>query len=119
MERIVGSGSEPTYLPLTNTSLAGLELYFLVCARAPEAVPRITTRAMKVFNIRVSSGWSLHLHQVCPRSRPLETAGKSRGCPGKYGSLATRKCRKTPLIAGFRRPRGRCRADAPVPRLKY
>src|SRR5262245_28114846 len=51
MERIVGSGSEPTYLPLTNTSFDGLVLYFLVCARAPEAVPRITARAITVLNM--------------------------------------------------------------------
>src|SRR5262245_39852281 len=38
MERMVGSGSEPTYLPLTNTSCAGLVLYVLGAANALEAV---------------------------------------------------------------------------------
>src|ERR1700720_1803745 len=54
---MVGSGSEPTYLPLTNTSCAGLVLYFLGAANAPEAVPM--TRAIAsaaLVNMIISCG---------------------------------------------------------------
>src|SRR5262245_34510794 len=67
IERIVGSGSEPTYLPLTNTSFAGLVLYFLGAANALDAVAitRATASAVLV-NMMVSpAGWSITLHPVC------------------------------------------------------
>src|SRR4051794_2455484 len=54
---MVGSGSEPTYLPLTNTSCAELVLYFLGAANAPEAVPM--TRAIAsadLVNMIISCG---------------------------------------------------------------
>src|SRR5215510_15962173 len=55
VERIVGSGSEPRYLPLTNTSFEGLVLYFFGAASRVEAVPTITTRAIAVFVNMVGS----------------------------------------------------------------
>src|SRR5262245_7359735 len=50
MERMVGSGSEPTYQPrVSYTSCAGFVLYFFGAANSAEAVPRITTRSIAVF----------------------------------------------------------------------
>src|SRR5882724_3020666 len=58
IERMVGSGSEPRYLPLVSyTSCAELVLYFLGAANAPEAVPM--TRAIAsadLVNMIISCG---------------------------------------------------------------
>src|SRR5215468_752639 len=61
VERMVGSGSEPIYLPLTNTSCAGLELYFLGAASALDAVATASARASAILvNMVVSpAGWTL------------------------------------------------------------
>src|SRR5215813_14515819 len=63
VERMVGSGSEPTYLPLTNTSFAGLLLYFLGAANALDEVAMAIANASAVLvNMVVSpAGWSIHL----------------------------------------------------------
>src|SRR5262245_8358038 len=67
VERIVGSGSEPRYLPLTNTSFEGLALYLFGAASRVEAVPTITTRAIAVFVNMVGSPvrGSAHSLLVC------------------------------------------------------
>jgi hypothetical protein len=76
MERMVGSGSEPTYQPRTSyTSWAGLVLYvFLGAASAVEAAPTIRTRAIAVFvnMVGVSSlGVLLTPRRCAPASRSL------------------------------------------------
>src|SRR5215510_15125797 len=64
MKRTVGSGSEPRYLPVMSyTSCRGLVLF---CARTPEAVPAIRTRAMAVFiNMVVSYRGVAHTLLAC------------------------------------------------------
>src|SRR6266545_7308792 len=64
MKRTVGSGSEPTYLPVMSyTSCRGLVLF---CASAPEAVPAIRTRAMAVLvNMVISCRGVAHTLLVC------------------------------------------------------
>src|SRR5437867_5573485 len=100
MWRIVGSGSEPTYLPvMSNTSCAGFVLY-LFCASAPEAVPRIRTRAMAVLvNMVVSCGRAcshlagVRLHLV--RSR---ASRESAGCIATFGTKASRRRKRARQI---------------------
>src|SRR5262245_21041244 len=72
IERINGSGSEPTYLPLTNTSCAGLVLYVLGAANALEAVAiTMATASAVLVNMMVSpAGWSITPHPVCAHLEP-------------------------------------------------
>src|SRR3954471_16686091 len=67
VERIVGSGSEPTYLPLTNTSWAGLLLYVFGAASALDAMATARPIASVVLvNMGVSpAGWLVTPHPVC------------------------------------------------------
>src|SRR5262245_14724817 len=83
IERIVGSGSEPTYLPLTNTSFAGLLLYFLGAANALDAVAMAMAMASAVLvNIVVSpAGWSITPHPVCAHLEPARSCRESPGGP--------------------------------------
>src|SRR5499426_1555036 len=61
MERMVGSGSEPTYLPLTNTSFAGLLLCCFGPANALEAtlITRAIAIAVLVNMVKSPAGWSV------------------------------------------------------------
>src|SRR5262245_64316173 len=83
IERIVGSGSEPTYLPLTNTSFAGLLLYFLGAANALDAVAMAMAMASAVLvNIVVSpAGWLVTPHRVCAHLEPARWCRESPGGP--------------------------------------
>src|SRR5262249_21917624 len=67
MERMVGSGSEPTYLPLTNTSFAGFLLCCLGPANALEGT--LTTTAIAIAGlanmVESPAGWSVTPHPVC------------------------------------------------------
>src|SRR5215470_11536736 len=85
VERIVGSGSEPTYLPLTNTSFAGLLLYFLGAANALDAVAMAIASASAVLtNMGVSpAGWSITPHLVCAHLEPARWCRESPGGPAK------------------------------------
>src|SRR5262245_35494269 len=62
MERIVGSGSEPTYLPLTYTSFAGLLLCCLGPANALEAtlIMRAIPSAVLVNMVQSPAGFVGH-----------------------------------------------------------
>src|SRR5262249_39035832 len=59
MERMVGSGSEPTYLPLTNMSFAGLLLCCLGPANALEAtlIMRAIASAVLVNMVEAPAGF--------------------------------------------------------------
>src|SRR5215471_2372167 len=72
VERIVGSGSEPTYLPLTKTSFAGLVLYFFGAASALDAVAMAMAIASAVLvNMGISpAGWLVTPHPVCVHLEP-------------------------------------------------
>src|SRR5262245_56148320 len=63
------SGSEPTYLPLTNTSFAGLLLCCLGPANALEAtlITRAIAIAVLVNMVKSPAGWSVTPHPVCVR----------------------------------------------------
>src|SRR5215510_13355598 len=67
MERMVGSGSEPTYLPLTNTSFEGLLLYCLGPANALEAtlITRAIAIAVLVNMVESPEGLSVTPHRLC------------------------------------------------------
>src|SRR5215510_7503718 len=83
IERINGSGSEPTYLPLTNTSCAGLSLYFLGPANALDAVAitRATASAVLVNMVVTPAGWSITPHPVCAHLEPARWRRESPGGP--------------------------------------
>src|SRR5215510_1629302 len=84
IERIVGSGSEPTYLPLTNTSFAGLLLYFLGAANALDEVAMAIANASAVLvNMVVSpAGWSITPPSgVWPHLEPARWCRESSGGP--------------------------------------
>src|SRR5262245_11501378 len=103
IERIVGSGSEPTYLPLTNTSFAGLLLYFLGAANALDAVAMAMAMASAVLvNIVVSpAGWLVTPHRVCALLEPARWCRESPGGPtmGHHNSnINVRLGERTPLI---------------------
>src|SRR5215510_5355050 len=76
IERMVGSGSEPRYLPVVSyTSCAGFVLYFFGAATAPAAVPRTTASASAVLMNMISlllvvchtsSGVYAHLSRARP-----------------------------------------------------
>src|SRR3954453_9559924 len=102
MKRIVGSGSEPRYLPVvSNTSCRGLLLY-LFCASTPEAVPAIRTRAMAVFiNMVVSCRGSLTPCWCAYLFRALQGLSESAGCIATFGTNASRSRRKARLIRIF------------------
>src|SRR5262245_53249401 len=72
MERMVGSGSEPTYLPLTNTSFAGLLLYCLGPANALEAtlITRAIASAVLVNMSESPAGWLVTPHPVWAHLEP-------------------------------------------------
>src|ERR1044072_5725187 len=81
VERSVGSGSEPMYLPLTNTSCEGLVLCVLGAANALEAVAITMEIASAVLVNMVMSP------VVCSITPPrvdahLEPAGRCRESPG-------------------------------------
>jgi hypothetical protein len=101
---MVGSGSEPTYLPLTNTSCAGLELYDLDAANALEAVAitRATARAVLVNMVVSPAGLSvtpvsgvrahLELTRWCGESPGgPETGHHSSGIKNQLGEWTTLK----------------------------
>src|SRR5215470_2545063 len=81
MERMVGSGSEPTYLPLTNTSYAGLLLCCLGPANALEAtlIMRAIASPVLVNMVEAPVGLSVTPHSVCVHlghaRRPRESPG--------------------------------------------
>src|SRR4051812_22844362 len=81
VERIVGSGSEPMYLPLTNTSCDGLVLCVLGAANALEAVAMAMVIASAVLVNMVMSPvvCSITPHRVYGH---LEPAGQCRESPG-------------------------------------
>src|SRR5882672_12345174 len=95
VERIVGSGSEPTYLPLTNTSFAGLVLYFLGAASALDAVAMAMAIASAVLvSMGVSpAGWSITPHPVCGHLEPARRCRESPGGPatGHHNSGVKRR----------------------------
>src|SRR5262245_2557900 len=120
MKRIVGSGSEPRYLPVvSNTSCWGLVLY-LFCASAPEAVPAIRTRAMAVLvNMVVSCSWVCsHLAGVRLHLLRFDELSESARCIATFGAEASRwseKARQT-RVSGACAPAG---GDALVAGLMY
>src|SRR5262249_44888596 len=83
IERTCGSGSEPTYLPLTKTSCAGLVLYFFVVASALDAVAMARAIASVVLaNIDGSpSGWWVPPHPVCVHLARARRSRESSGGP--------------------------------------
>src|SRR5215470_14279551 len=100
---MVASGSEPTYLPLTNTSCAGFLLYCLVAANALEAVARAMAIASAVLNMVVSPavwightspGVRMHLERTGGRG---ESAGGPTPSPSQQ-RLGGPLSGQTPLI---------------------
>src|SRR5262245_21679457 len=79
--RMNASGSEPTYLPLTNTSFEGLLLYCLGPANALEAtlITRAIASAVLVNMVESPEGLSVTPHRVCVHlghaRRPRESPG--------------------------------------------
>src|SRR5262249_7657699 len=103
MNRTFASGSEPRYLPvMSNTSFRGLVLYFF-CARAPEAVPRIRTRAMAVLvNMVVSCGRvRSHLAGVRLHLQRSDALSESAGCIATFGTKASPEREKSLPNKGF------------------
>src|SRR5215813_4262146 len=119
MKRIVGSGSEPRYLPVvSNTSCWGLVLY-LFCASAPVVVPAIRTRAMAVLiNMVVSYRGRSHLAGVRAYLVRFNALSESAGRIATFGIKRLGKGGKARQI----RVSGICvpaRRDALVTGLKY
>src|SRR5215831_14774848 len=99
MKRMFASGSEPRYLPvMENTSCWGLVLLF--CASAPEAVPRIRTRAMAVLvNMVVSCGRvRSHLAGVRVHLQRPGVLSESAGRIATFGRKAPRRREKARQI---------------------
>src|SRR5262245_50192125 len=119
MKRIVGSGSEPRYLPVvSNTSCLGLVLY-LFCASAPVVVPAIRTRAMAVLiNMVVSCGGRSHLAGVRAHLVRFNASRESAGRIATFGAKILHKRRKAHQIrvSGIYAP---ARGNALVAGLKY
>src|SRR5262245_59358221 len=109
VERMVRSGSEPTYLPLTNTSFAGLLLYFLGAANALDAVAiAIAIASAVLVNMVVSpAGWSIHLVRCVAAFRARKMVAVNhlevpRPNTTKAASTATWKtsCRQNQRVTG-------------------
>src|SRR5262245_45748159 len=77
-----GSGSEPTYLPFTNTSCAGLVLYVLGAANALDAMAMVMVIASAVL---VNMVYLLRLvgytSSVCAHLEPARWCRESPGGP--------------------------------------
>src|SRR5215470_4575345 len=86
VERIVGSGSEPTYLPFTNTSCVELVLYVLDAANALEAVAIARAAASAVLANMVVSPAGL---SVTPASGVRAHLEPARWCGESPGGPAT------------------------------